>query len=124
MGGFREPVGEMKDVSMSSGIQRGGREFDLTESTTTDRFPWEEYLPDLLPLCEIKVEEFQLLGYRDVTAEDILECVKSMLKGRGRLHEVVSAILSLKVGQFMNYVTINAYKGSFGDGRFDAPSAR
>jgi hypothetical protein len=82
---------------------------------SADLFPWDEYLQDLLPLCEVKAEEFHLLGYEEVTAKEILECVQSVLKGRGRLHEVVSTILSLNVGQFMNYMTINAYKGRLGD---------
>ncbi len=88
----------------------------MSESVSTDLFPWDEYWQDLIRLCEAKVEEFHLLGYEEVTAEEILECVQSILKGRGRLHEVVSTILSLNVGQFMNYMTINAFKGGLGDG--------
>lgn len=65
-------------------------------------------------LCESKAEEFRLLGYENVTGLDIWECVSEPYHKTGQpaLHQIVNDILSLKVTQFMNYMTLNAYRGA------------
>ncbi|WP_314587170.1 post-transcriptional regulator [Paenibacillus terrigena] len=65
-------------------------------------------------LCQSKAEEFHLIGYEHVTAEEIWECVsnKYVKKGMPQLHQVVNDILSLKATSFMNYMTMAAFKGS------------
>lgn len=88
----------------------------MSEPATEEEFAWDEYRADLMPICAVKAEEFHFLGYTEVTPKEILECAHSMLKGRGSLHQAVASILSLNVGQFMNYMTINAYKGNIGEG--------
>jgi hypothetical protein len=64
-------------------------------------------------LCESKAEEFRMLGYEDVSGRDVWECVSENYHKTGQpaLHRVVNDILSLKVTQFMNYVTLGAYRG-------------
>lgn len=63
-------------------------------------------------LCLSKAEEFQLLGYEQVTGKDIWNCVSvKYTEGIPQLHRVVNDILSLKVTGFMNWMTMNAYKG-------------
>ncbi|MFC5529250.1 post-transcriptional regulator [Cohnella yongneupensis] len=64
-------------------------------------------------LCESKAEEFRMIGYDQVTGPDIWECVsdKYHKKGTPSIHEVVNDVLSLKVTQFMNYITLNMYRG-------------
>jgi hypothetical protein len=64
-------------------------------------------------LCESKAEEFRLIGYELVNGADIWECVsdKYHKKGTPPLYEVVNDILSLKVTQFMNFITLNMYRG-------------
>jgi len=64
-------------------------------------------------LCESKADEFRLLGYENVTGRDIWECVSVNYRENGQppLHRVVNDILSLKVTQYMNYVTLGAYRG-------------
>lgn len=66
-------------------------------------------------LCESKADEFRMIGYDQVTGADIWECVsdKYHKKGTPNLHEVVNDILSLKVTQFMNFITLNMYRGEF-----------
>lgn len=66
-------------------------------------------------LCESKADEFRLIGYDQVTGADVWECVsdKYHKKGTPSLHEVVNDILSLKVTQFMNFITLNMYRGEF-----------
>jgi hypothetical protein len=64
-------------------------------------------------LCLSKAEEFHLIGYEHVTGADIWECVsdKYHKKGTPPLYEVVNDILSLKVTQFMNFITLSMYRG-------------
>lgn len=64
-------------------------------------------------LCVSKAEEFRLIGYEHVNGQDVWECVsdKYHKKGTPPLYQVVNDILSLKVTQFMNYITLNMYRG-------------
>lgn len=67
-------------------------------------------------LCVSKAEEFRMLGYESITGPDVWECVndKYRKKGKPPMHQVVNDILSLKVTQFMNWMTMRVYKeGSF-----------
>lgn len=96
-----------------------------TEVTRPEISPlWQQYERELLELCGAKAEEFHLLGYEEVTASEVWQCVLSITKGRGRLHEMVGAVLGLNAGKFMSYTTINAYQGIFHeqDAAFDAPN--
>ncbi|MCF8565192.1 post-transcriptional regulator [Alicyclobacillus tolerans] len=74
---------------------------------------WHAYEKDLEQLCRVKAEEFHLLGYGEVTPDQVWACVRAMTKGTVPLHQWVANVLNLKVGQFMNYTTVNAYKGVF-----------
>lgn len=64
-------------------------------------------------LCTSKAEEFELLGYENVSGKEIWECVSDKYKkGVPALHQVVNDILSLKTTQYMNWMTMNVvYKG-------------
>jgi hypothetical protein len=64
-------------------------------------------------LCESKAEEFRMLGYEQVRGADVWECVsdKYLKKGTPPLHVIVNDILSLKVNQYMNFITLNLYRG-------------
>ncbi|GEN33076.1 post-transcriptional regulator [Aneurinibacillus danicus] len=62
-------------------------------------------------VCEIKAQEFAMLGYEDITVEEIWQCVSEKYKEIPRLHKVVNDILSLKPGRWMNWMTMRAYKG-------------
>lgn len=68
-------------------------------------------------LCRSKAEEFRMIGYEHVTGPDIWECVSQNYEKHGfpPMYQLVNDILSLKVTQFMNYMTISAFRGS----RFD-----
>ncbi|MEF2243315.1 post-transcriptional regulator [Paenibacillus sp. IITD108] len=65
-------------------------------------------------LCSSKAEEFRLIGYDNITAEEIWQCVSAPYakKGRPALHQIVNDILSLKITQFMNFMTMSAFKGT------------
>lgn len=74
----------------------------------------EELNRTIEELCCSKAEEFKLLGYEYVTGEDVWACVhaKYAKTGQPELHKLVNDILSLKAVQFMNYMTLSAYKGT------------
>lgn len=82
-----------------------------------DDFGEEQLNEAIEGLCQSKAEEFRLIGYEHVTGPDIWECVSQKYEKDGypALHQMVNDILSLKSTQFMNYMTISAYRGS----RFD-----
>ncbi|ANE48925.1 hypothetical protein SY83_14015 [Paenibacillus swuensis] len=65
-------------------------------------------------LCASKAEEFQMIGYEHVTGTEIWECVLGKYKKTGipAMHQVVNDILSLKVTNFMNHMTMSAYRGA------------
>lgn len=64
-------------------------------------------------LCESKAEEFRLIGYDQVTAQDIWDCASDTYRKTGLppLYRLVNDILSLKANQFMNYLTLRMYRG-------------
>ncbi|WP_328591323.1 post-transcriptional regulator [Paenibacillus albiflavus] len=68
---------------------------------------------DIERLCSSKAEEFKLLGYDAVNGKDIWLCVSDKYSkiGTPQLHEMVNDILSLKVTQYMNWITMRMYKG-------------
>ncbi|MBO2943418.1 hypothetical protein JJQ72_05395 [Paenibacillus sp. F411] len=77
-------------------------------------FENEEWVQALNMICESKAEEMRLIGYEQVTADDIWRCVSSKYEKTGipPLHKLVNDVLSLKATALMNYMTIAAYKGS------------
>lgn len=64
-------------------------------------------------LCHSKAREFAMLGYESVSGREIWDCVsaKYVKSGMPALHQIVNDILSLKVTQFMNWMTMRAFKG-------------
>ncbi|MCP3773956.1 post-transcriptional regulator [Paenibacillus sp. MZ04-78.2] len=63
-------------------------------------------------MCLSKAEEFRMIGYEQVTGEEIWECVSDKYRKTGvpPLHRIVNDILSLKATQFMNWMTMSIYK--------------
>lgn len=74
--------------------------------------PWQPYMSEIQRLCEVKAEDFHLLGYGEVQPQEIWDCVKSSFKGQLRLHDLVAAVMGLQVGKFMNWMTMRAYRGT------------
>ena len=67
---------------------------------------------ELLEVLQSKMEEFHLLGYNQVSVDEVWECVLSKYKGNlPSLHQLVNDILSLKPTAFMNWLTMNAFYG-------------
>lgn len=86
----------------------------MTEEIKDD-IPDDEELNGLIEnLCKSKAEEFRMLGYEHVTGQDIWECVSDKYQKTGvpALHKIVNDILSLKTTQFMNWMTLQVYRGN------------
>ncbi|KIL44527.1 post-transcriptional regulator [Jeotgalibacillus soli] len=75
-----------------------------------------EALREVGPALESKEQELLLLGYDTVTMNELWDYLvsKKWKKRTGDflLHEMVSDILSIKPGDFMNYTTQKEYKTS------------
>ncbi|MBO8163866.1 MAG: hypothetical protein H0Z34_09160 [Brevibacillus sp.] len=66
----------------------------------------------LYDLCESKADEFALLGYDNITPEDIWKCVSSSYRQLPPLHQIVNDVLSLKANKYMNWLMVNMYKST------------
>lgn len=74
----------------------------------------DRFRNEVRPALKSKREEFILLGYDNVTEEDIWGFLtkKKWRKAEEplKLYEIVQHILSLKVGEYMHYASIEALK--------------
>jgi len=77
-----------------------------------DQAQKQEWYGKVASLCQSKAEEFAILGYENVTAEEVWECVASGYKEIPPMHRLVNDILSLKPNKYMNYLMIQMYKNS------------
>jgi hypothetical protein len=115
-----EEAGEMKaDPSEEEGLELPAEESDeeveAAESRAeSDEMSEAELNETIENICRSKAQEFRMLGYEQVKGMDIWECVSDRYHKTGMppLHRVVNDILSLKVTQFMNWMTISMYKNS------------
>jgi len=99
----------------TSGLASGDEpEARGAETGEADELIDEAYLNQVIEeLCLSKAEEFALLGYEGVTGKDIWDFVseKYVQTGFPPLHRLINDILSLKPTQYMNWLTLSAYKG-------------
>ncbi|MBM7097821.1 post-transcriptional regulator [Bacillus sp. H-16] len=80
---------------------------------------FDEWKGELMPALESKAEEWQFLGYEKVTVEDVWQCVtvkwqkdikRGDLEEPFRVHRLIGDVFSLKSSEYMNFLTIEAYK--------------
>ncbi|WP_442603510.1 post-transcriptional regulator [Paenibacillus sp. KN14-4R] len=85
--------------------QQDVKEHELTETELS------EMIKDM---CKSKAEEIRMIGYENVTDKDVWDCVSDKYRKSGTpyLHQMVNDIFSLKPTQFMNWLTMQMYKGS------------
>lgn len=79
-----------------------------------ERHPVDFYKNQVEPALQSKMEEFILMGYDRVSLQEVWNCLhkKKWKKKEDKfLHEIVADILSLSVGDYMSYLTVEAYKG-------------
>jgi hypothetical protein len=101
-------MAKRKDIVCQGGNLMG----EENQGNANNELSMEELNDVVEKLCHSKAEEFHLLGYENVTGQEIWQCVSSRYKKEmPMLHAVVNDVLSLKVTQFMNWLTMQAYKG-------------
>ncbi|GIN97968.1 post-transcriptional regulator ComN [Siminovitchia terrae] len=75
---------------------------------------YDDYFHRLKPALLSKAEEFVILGYEDISIEDLWRFLteKAWKKPKAgvRVHELVSDIFLLKIGDFMNFATVEAFR--------------
>lgn len=68
------------------------------------------------PALVSKLEEFQLLGYDSVSEDGLWDFLTrkkwKKVKDEKKFYEIVADILSVKVGDFISYTTIETYKNN------------
>ncbi|MBF0706409.1 post-transcriptional regulator [Alkalihalobacillus hwajinpoensis] len=77
----------------------------------------KEWKKEISPALESKRDEFLLLGYSGATMDEIWECLLARLERNNeleevKLHRLVNEIMRLSVNEYMNWLTIHAYKGT------------
>ncbi|MGE8206116.1 post-transcriptional regulator [Heyndrickxia sp. NPDC080065] len=75
---------------------------------------YDKYFNVLEPALKSKAEELGLIGYGQVTIKDLWSYLtkKKWKKPKDDIHvyELVSDVLGLKAGDYMNFATIEAYR--------------
>lgn len=88
----------------------------------------DQFRYDVEPVLTSKVEEFRLLGYETIREDSLWSFLKNKKwkkqKVQLQLHEIVNDILAVKAGDFMNYVTVEAFKQVAGDFDFSNEEER
>jgi len=80
-----------------------------------DKHPADLYKDHVRPFLYSKLEEFKILGYDDVELDSLWSYLKNKKwKKKSELHiyELTRDILSVKIGEFMNYATVESFKTS------------
>ncbi|MDV2685916.1 post-transcriptional regulator [Alkalihalophilus lindianensis] len=78
-----------------------------------ERQQFESWRYDVEPALASKVEEFHFLGYDRVTVDQVWACVMDRLRKQKEfihLHAFVQVILTLKVQDYMTWVTKESYR--------------
>lgn len=82
---------------------------NMTKSHEYDRFRFE-----VQPALQSKLEEFNVLGYGSINEEELWGYLTNKkwkkVKEDVRLYEIVDDILSVKLGEYMSYATLEAFK--------------
>ncbi|MBU8581433.1 post-transcriptional regulator [Bacillus paralicheniformis] len=79
------------------------------------KHPADLYKDHLKPFLHSKTEEFRILGYDDIEIEELWSYLlnKKWKKKKGvQIHQLAGDILSVKIGEFMNYATVESFKTS------------
>ncbi|MCY9354241.1 post-transcriptional regulator ComN [Bacillus spizizenii] len=80
-----------------------------------EKHPADLYKDHVRLFLYSKLEEFKILGYDDVELESLwsyLTGKKWKKKTELHIYEMTSDILSVKIGEFMNYATVESFKTS------------
>ena len=77
---------------------------------------YDEFRTQVQPAIVSKLEEFRLLGYDSVAESELWEFMKKKkwkkISEDIKLYEIIDDILSVKIGDYMNFTAIESYKTS------------
>jgi hypothetical protein len=83
----------------------------------------KELREQLMPALQCKYDEFRLLGYKQVTMDQIWDCLVQKkwenFKEERKLFELANDILSLQIGEYMSFITMQSYKEQRSSGNDD-----
>jgi hypothetical protein len=75
---------------------------------------FEKFYSVLKPALLSKVEEFQLLGYGVITMQELWKYLTKKkwkkVKEEPLMYRMIADILSTKPGDYMNFITVEAYR--------------
>lgn len=75
---------------------------------------YDRFRKEVHPALISKMEEFSLLGYGTISQNSLWEFLTKKkwrkTKEDMKVYEVVSDILSINVGEYMNFATVEAFK--------------
>jgi hypothetical protein len=75
---------------------------------------YDRFRTEVKPALDSKVEEFSLLGYGTIDEQQLWNFLTSKkwkkVKNDIKLYEIVGEIMSLKLGEYMNYASVEALK--------------
>lgn len=80
-----------------------------------DKHPAELYKDHLRPFLYSKLEEFNILGYDEVELGSLWSYLiekKWRKMQEPQIHALADSILSVKIGEYMNYATVESFKTS------------
>lgn len=77
--------------------------------------PYEKYYEELEPVIKSKAEEFTVIGYGAVEMKDLWNYLmkkkwKNAKTDDVHMYSLVSDILSVKPGDFMSFMAVEAYR--------------
>lgn len=78
----------------------------------------KEWKTHIIPVLYTKQSEFKLVGYTEVTRDEIWRCLEEKVwKGnpKKRLHEVVMDIFQLSTTTYMSFMTVRALQADKDD---------
>ncbi|MET3682518.1 hypothetical protein ABID56_000599 [Alkalibacillus flavidus] len=73
----------------------------------------EHWRPELYDVIQSKVDELTILGYDEVSHDDVWRCLNQKVWRKNKeltLHQVVQDILHMTDQLFMSYLTVQAQK--------------
>ncbi|WP_042342325.1 post-transcriptional regulator [Bacillus timonensis] len=75
---------------------------------------YDKFRETVRPFLKSKLEEFELYGYGSVKEDELWNFLinKTWRKEKEEkiLNQIVSDVLAVKIGDFMNYATVEAFK--------------
>lgn len=103
------------EIVKSIRAKNGGSRMDVKQFEIRIPYPMDDATQKTIQqLCKSKVDEFELLGYQNVYAQDIWDCVseKYIPYEWPALYRITNDILSLKSTTFMNWLALFVIKES------------